>query len=351
MMKKIITLSLVIIFLLLQAEAFSSPQKIALVIGNSNYKDAPLHNPVNDADEMASALQKLGFSVIKITNATQQEMEDGIRHFGKRLTTGDIALFFYSGHGVQVNGLNYLIPIDARIYSEDEIKYQAVEAGMVLDKAENAGSGVNIIILDACRSNPFKGFRSASDGLAPMLAPKGSYIAYATAPGTIAYDGTETNSPYTKYLLRNINIPGLKLEEVFKNVRSEVVAETMNKQVPWDSSSLIGDFYFVPLTETDSIISTNSPSQMISRTESSSIGNWAVILGSYPKEEFNKADARLDYLKILNYEVSLIDSDDYPKLKNGLWVVIMGPYSKNEAQSMKEQLKDVILDCYIKKIQ
>lgn len=221
--------------------------KRALVIGNSQYQDAPLQNPVSDANDMTAMLELVGFHVTTYLNNTQQGMEHAIRTFGNQLQTGDIALFYFSGHGVQVNGVNYLLPINIRVYDEEEIKYQAVDVRMLLDKLQRARTQINIIILDACRNNPFKGFRSYSRGLAHMSAPTGTIIAYATAPGTVAYDDRqERNSPYTRHLLQNMIRNGLKLEEVFKNTRIAVMKETKNKQVPWESSSLTGDFYFVP---------------------------------------------------------------------------------------------------------
>ncbi|MDM8556923.1 caspase family protein [Desulfococcaceae bacterium HSG7] len=246
-MKKYKYIAIILISLLFFSviNSHSASNKVALVIGNGDYKEIPLRNPARDANDMASALRKLGFSVIIKTNATQNEMEDAIRGFGKRLSIESIGLFYYSGHGLQTKGINYLIPIGAKIYSDDEIKYKAVEAGMVLDKMENAGSRTNIVILDACRSNPFKSFRSIKRGLAPMMAPRGTFIAYATAPGTVAFDGTEKNSPYTKHLLKMIRNPNFAIEKVFKQVRVAVMSETNNRQVPWEASSLTGDdFYF-----------------------------------------------------------------------------------------------------------
>lgn len=224
----------------------SASQKYALIIGNSAYEQVPLQNPVNDANALAIALKKLDFRVIKKTDVSQQEMEEAIRLFEQQLAHEDIALFYFSGHGVQVNGNNYLLPIGVDIRSADEVKYKAVNAEMVLSKLETAGSRLNIIILDACRNNPFKGVRSASQGLAQMNAPTGTLIAYATAPGRVAYDGDGPNSPYTTHLLGAMQLPGVEIEKVFKQVRVAVMAETNQQQVPWESSSLTGDFFFVP---------------------------------------------------------------------------------------------------------
>jgi len=220
--------------------------RLALVIGNGAYKSAPLKNPVNDASDMASTLRNLGFDVMHINNADRRRMEDTIREFGRRLRHGGVGLFYYAGHGMQVDGRNYLIPVDAKVESESDVKFEAVDAGRVLGKMEDAENELNIVILDACRDNPFaRSFRSSSLGLARMDAPKGSLIAYATAPGYVAADGTGRNGIYTKYLLKHITAPGLTLEQVLKRVRVEVINETRDKQVPWESSSLTGEFYFV----------------------------------------------------------------------------------------------------------
>jgi len=231
------------VVLSLSAE-ISRAERMALVIGNNVYEDSPLTNPANDANDMTAMLQQLGFAVNTRINATQQEMEEAIRDFAGNLRPEDTALFYFSGHGAQVDGINYLVPIGARIVSEQDIKYKSVAAELVLDYLEQAGSKLNIIILDACRDNPFKGFRSTRGGLAMMTSPTGTLIGYATAPGTVAYDGPGENSPYTKHLLQAMSSPGLRIEDVFKQARVGVMVETGNKQVPWESSSLIGDFYF-----------------------------------------------------------------------------------------------------------
>lgn len=222
-------------------------KRLALVIGNGSYKSSPLRNPVNDAYDMACTLKKLGFEVMHKENGSQKAMEQAIREFGRRLRKGGVGLFYFAGHGIQVNGRNYLIPVDAEIETESDVKFEAVDAGRVLGKMEDAGNDLNIVILDACRDNPFaRSFRTSTYGLAHMDAPVGSIIAYATAPGSIAADGEGRNALYTGHLLRNIVILGLTIEQVFKRVRDSVVKETGKKQVPWESTSLRGDFCFVP---------------------------------------------------------------------------------------------------------
>jgi len=233
---------------LLPASSFANQDsRTALVIGNGAYRAAPLKNPANDAQDIAAALKDLGFSVTLLTDADQRTIEEGIRQFGKTLRMGGVGLFYYAGHGLQVQGRNYLIPVGARIQSEIDVKYEAVDAGRVLAYMEEAENVLNIVILDACRDNPFaRSFRSAGKGLAKMDAPTGSYLAYSTAPGSVAADGSGRNGLYTSKLLNYIKQPGLELEKVFKKVRIDVARSSGNKQIPWDSSSLMGDFYFSP---------------------------------------------------------------------------------------------------------
>lgn len=229
-----------------QAASLDSGPRVALVMGNAAYRSMPLTNPVNDARAVADALDKLGFKVIRLENATQQQMADAVHQFGDALKDG-VGLFYFAGHGVQVKGNNYLIPVDAAIEREDEVPYKAFDVGQVLAKMESAKNPLNIVILDACRNNPFaRGSRSATTGLAQMDAPTGSIVAFATAPGAEAADGSGGNGLYTTYLLQNIATPGLKVEEVFKRTRVAVKQRSNGRQIPWESTSLEGDFYFKP---------------------------------------------------------------------------------------------------------
>ena len=230
------------------AQAAPSPERrIALVIGNAAYPTAPLKNPVNDARDMATALRSLGFEVIERENANLAQMEGAVSEFWGKLKRGGAGLFYFAGHGLQVNGRNYLVPVDARLEVEQDAKYKCMDAGLVLGRMENAGNGLNIIILDACRNNPFaRSWRSADVGLAKMDAPKGSIIAYATAPDSVAADGAGKNGLYTEKLLKALRTPGQPVEQMFKRVRDEVMRDTRDKQVPWESTSLRGDFYFTP---------------------------------------------------------------------------------------------------------
>jgi TPR repeat protein len=222
-------------------------RRLALVIGNSRYRDSPLVNPANDATAIARALRELGFSVTAMVDASLAQMTDAARQFGDQLERGDVGLFFFAGHGMQIKGRNFLIPVDADIKREDEVQYKSFDANQVLDKMESARNAINIVILDACRNNPFaRSFRSANSGLAQMDAPVGTYISFATGPGKVASDGTGGNGLFTQHLLTALKTPNLKVEEVFKQVRTQVMKDSKGQQVPWDSSSLTGDFWFQP---------------------------------------------------------------------------------------------------------
>jgi formylglycine-generating enzyme required for sulfatase activity len=221
-------------------------RRTALVIGNAAYASGPLRNPINDARAMSKALESLSFEVTLKENLDQKEMKREIQAFGERLQKGGVGLFYYAGHGIQVNGHNYLLPVGAAIEHEKQVEYEAVDMGAVLGEMDFAHNRMNIVIIDACRDNPFaRSFRSASQGLASVDAPTGTLIAYATAPGSVANDGQGENGIYTGELVRAMVQPGLKIEDVFKQVRSAVREATTGKQTPWESSSLEGDFYFL----------------------------------------------------------------------------------------------------------
>jgi len=235
----------------IQAQSYyssdSKEYRVALVIGNSEYQMGYLANPVNDARSIAQSLRNVGFEVLLYENTTSKdEMKMAVREFGKKLRMNrGIGLFYFAGHGVQVDGFNYLIPVNANIFTEEEVEYEAIDVGFILAQMESAENRVNIIILDACRNNPFaRSFRSANRGLATINAPTGSIIAYATSPGSTASDGSGQNGLYTEALLKQLEKEDLKIEEVFKNVRAEVIQKSAGQQTPWESSSLVGDFYF-----------------------------------------------------------------------------------------------------------
>ncbi len=230
------------------SEPALAAKRVALVIGNSQYKTAPLVNPVNDAQLMTKTLKQLGFEVIETLDANQRTMKRAIRDFGKSLNEAGedaVGLFYYAGHGVQVGGANYLIPIGAEIATEGDVDIEAVSANGILRTVDFARNNLNIIIFDACRNNPYaRSFRSGTRGLAEMRAARGVLISYATAPGEVALDGDGDNSPYTAALARFMTEEGLPVEQTFKKVRIAVSRETSGLQTPWESSSLTGEFYF-----------------------------------------------------------------------------------------------------------
>ena len=220
--------------------------RLALLIGNASYRSSPLNNPVNDVRLMERALQDAGFTVLKAENATRRDMQRLVRDFGEKLKqSGGVGLFYFAGHGVQVKGANYLVPVDADIRAEDEVAFDSIDAQSVLEKMETAKNRINLLILDACRDNPFaKGSRSGSAGLATMSAPSGSLVAYSTAPGSVASDGTGNNGLYTQHLAAAIRVPDMPIEEVFKRVRASVRKDSANQQTPWENTALEGNFYF-----------------------------------------------------------------------------------------------------------
>ncbi|MCX6328987.1 MAG: caspase family protein [Bacteroidia bacterium] len=225
-------------------------KRLALVIGNSEYVNSnPLPNPVNDAKAIAQALRDVDFTVLSFYNADQKTMKKAMDDFGEMLKDYNVGLFYYAGHGLQVKGNNYLIPVEAVLKVEQDVDYDCIDAGRLLGKMEAAGTSTNIIILDACRDNPFErswGGRSTAEGngLAFMNAPSGSIVAYATSPGKTASDGAGKNGLYTEAILEFIKMPGLSIEDFFKNVRATVEKKSNKTQVPWESTSLKGNFYF-----------------------------------------------------------------------------------------------------------
>jgi hypothetical protein len=262
-MRRFALLPLLALFLLLAPRALAGQDergigvaqaedqtRVALVIGNSRYPSSPLRNPANDARAMTETLREMGFRVHHHTDQTNEGMKRAIQEFGDALRRADVGLFYYAGHGIQANGRNYLIPVDAEIRNQPEVEYESVDLGRVIAQMEAAAVPLNIVILDACRNNPFaRSFRSASRGLTQVTAPTGTLIAYATAPGRVASDGDGENGLYTQELLRYMRMPGLDVEDVFKQVRISLIQKTNGDQTPWESSSLVGEFAFVPEPE------------------------------------------------------------------------------------------------------
>jgi formylglycine-generating enzyme required for sulfatase activity len=241
------------LFLLFSMPLSAFESRIALVIGNNQYSSVEeLKNSANDARDMSQSLEALGFQVETGINVNRREMQRMLEDFGQALNKADVGLFYFAGHGIQVNGKNYLLPVNMELEQENKILNEFVSIDSLLKKMKQASNRVNIIILDACRNNPFVGRKLVTDeneaqnGLAAMLAPIGTYIAFATYPGGAAADGdaSSQNGLYTQHLLTHINHPRLAIEKVFKKVRKGVADDTEEFQVPWERSSLIGEFYF-----------------------------------------------------------------------------------------------------------
>jgi hypothetical protein len=243
---------LLVAFATTQARAES---RVALVIGNSDYQyTTTLKNPSNDAREITSALKTLGFAVVTGSNLTQSGFKSTLKEFAEKLRGAHTALFYYAGHGLQVQGENWLIPTDANLASELDLNLEAIPLRAILTSLEQSAQ-VRIVFLDACRDNPMAvqlaqgmGTRSTSvgRGLARVETGIGTLIAYSTQPGAIARDGEGNNSPFTSALLELIPTPGLEIRQLLTRVRVEVVKATNQTQVPWDHSSLMGDFFFAP---------------------------------------------------------------------------------------------------------
>lgn len=231
----------------------SAEKRVALVIGNSAYDNtAPLKNPSNDATDIAETLRALDFEVIDGTDLSKREMEKRIRAFADKLVGADVGLFFYAGHGLQVDGRNYLAPVNATLKSDTDLDFEAIELNLVLKQLER-NSRVSIVFLDACRDNPLaRNLAVASRstnvgrGLAQVDKAVGMMIAFATQPGNVALDGEGRNSPFTEALLEHISSEGASINDVMINVRRDVLDKTNGKQIPWENSSLTGQFYFKP---------------------------------------------------------------------------------------------------------
>lgn len=276
--------------------SLATAQRLALVIGNSAYADGLLKNPINDARAMAGTLRELGFEVRVLENADRMAMQRAVVEFGRKLNSDTVGLFYFAGHGMQVRGANYLIPVKAEIASEDEVEVEGVDVSYVMARMATAKNQFNIVILDACRNNPFqRSFRTLNSGLAAISAPTGTMIAYATAPGSVASDGDAANGIYTAELVKAIRQPGISMEEAFKQARSGVIARTQGKQTPWESSSVVGTFSFraappqqVASLSAPAVDSTGDMALWNAVKDSQDTRDFQAYLDSYPNGIFNR---------------------------------------------------------------
>ncbi len=250
--------------LLLASSVFGSETagRVALVIGNAAYKASPLANPVNDAQDMAKSLRALGFDVVERTNITSKQIGRTLRAFRTKIKPGDVALVFYAGHGLQINGENYLPAVDADIVGEEDVPNQSLSTRQIKDVLAESKTSMNLVFLDACRDNPYaRSFRSATRGLSRENAPSGTLISYATRPGGVAADGTGRNGLYTSVLLKAMEETNPPIEQVLKQVVRGVTAASNGAQEPWMEGSLVGDFCFgsCSVTSNETIASIKQP--------------------------------------------------------------------------------------------
>lgn len=269
--------------------AAQAETRIALVAGNGAYADTPLRNARHDAELMSATLKNVGFEVIEAFDLPAPALREAIATFGRRIKTPDtVALFYYAGHGVQFEGENYLIPIGAGTIGISAVAHSAVALSEVLKTLSAAPTRLNIVILDACRDNPFaaSGYSRAQDGLAPAVAPAGTFIGYATAPGQIARDGAGSNSPYTAALAYNIPRAGTTLEEVFRDTRRAVLAATGGEQVPWEHSSLMVPFYFKDRASESQSSAVRTPPDPQAEARLSEVEAWEKIKSSKDADLF-----------------------------------------------------------------
>ena len=319
---KLRSLSLLILLIILQplTVAFAN-DRLALVIGNSAYPASPLRNPANDASDIAVRLQQLGFKVLHYENTTHLQMENAVREFGNLLDEiKGIGIFFYAGHGLQVNGKNYLMPVDADIQDETEVKHKALDVDFVLGKMELAQNSVNLLILDACRNNPFeRSFRSVtSRGLAPMNAPSGTVIWYATRPGKVASDGQGRNSPFTRNLLTTLSQKNVEARKVISQIAVSMRDEKL-QQEPWQEGIWLRDFYFLKEDDISTINQTNTNNKVAAER-----AHWNII------KDLNQADAFESYLSKCGKDFTCLHKQEaYKKL-----AILMNNENKNDAKKI-----------------
>lgn len=217
----------------------------ALVIGNQNYQQVPLDTPESDAKAMASRLESAGYSVTRLLNARRSQTYDAIDDFFTRSQHAKVLVFFYAGHAAQLNGRNFLVPVDLANRDDPDVLSKMFDLRYLMNKLSESKAETKIVILDACRDNIFSSHPGAASGLSELIAPAGTFVAFSTAPGSTAEDGEGENSPYTTALLDSLFRPGVKIEDAFKDVRRKVRLMTGNEQTPWESTSLVHDFFMV----------------------------------------------------------------------------------------------------------
>jgi uncharacterized caspase-like protein len=322
--------------------------RVALVIGNSSYHNSPLENPINDATAIAKSLTDFGFQCQLLTNAKLQDMTAAIQSHGEQLARlKAIGLFYYAGHGAQLAWRNYLVPVDASIATLEDLPKQTLELNSLLQALKKAANPMNVIILDACRDNPF-GSRIPLEqkGLSQFDAPIGSLLSYATAPGNTASDGEGANGLFTENLLREMRVTGAKLEDVFKRVRLQVRLKSKGAQIPWESTSLEEDFYFTRTPEQSAKISEEQNEALFAEElalwssiqDANSLASFSDYLTRYPNGKFSQlAQVQLDRLlkNLGEKKVKLTDSKSNPFTKGTTSAI--GQYSVGDSYTFEQR--------------
>ena len=258
--------------------------RVALVIGNAAYATAPLANPANDAKAMSATLKGMGFAVIEVRDASKAQIESALGRAREMLNgKNGVGMLYYAGHGLQLDWRNYMVPVDARLTSAADVPVQAVDVQAVIESFKAAGNRMNIVVLDACRDNPFAGTASGK-GLAPLDAPRGTLLAYATAPGNVAEDGSAAsgNGLYTQYLVQELGRRATSIETMFKRVRLQVRRQSGGRQIPWESTSLEDDFYFDPAAKPVKVSDTEE-----AQRRSAELDGWTRIAESTNAADFS----------------------------------------------------------------
>src|ERR1017187_5571831 len=298
---RFLIVALSVLGILASTDAAKADRRVAFVVGNGAYKNvAALPNPPVDAKAMAAVLRNVGFDVVEGTNLTRDKMTEKLLDFGKKAQGADVAVFFYAGHGIAISGTNYLLPIDADIKSEMDVKLgAAINIDLTLDQTMSDAK-VKLVFLDACRDNPFaakiksnSATRSVSvqTGLAEMKSGEGTLIAFATGPGQTALDGQEgTNSPFTRALIAHITTPGVEIQQAMTEVRAQVNEETNKGQLPWGHTNLIGSVYLNPVAAPAAGAAAPAPSAAVASTFSGTdveLEFWRSVKESNKPEELN----------------------------------------------------------------
>jgi hypothetical protein len=306
--------------------------KLALIIGNGIYPESPLKNPVNDAEAIKLKLDNLGFTCLLCKDATNQQMEEHLKDFGAYLSENEVGLFFFAGHGMQIQGKNYLTAINTNFDKEIDAKYSSLPLDKVIEVMEAGSNLTNIIILDACRNNPYERKWRGTDslGLAPVYAPKGMIIAYATSPGQYASDGRGQNGAYTSALLQHIAMQDITIEDLFKRVRNTLSSSTGGRQISWEHTSLMGDFYFNYSILTDELVSEYSINALAdSENNGSPKSPLRKVITSLKSHDWDLQNPAIK--KIPTIDLSLCEKDDLFLLGRNLYQTGCGPSFEAQA--------------------